>query len=683
MTHKKHSIRLKGLLLIAVLLGLMAADGRAGTPEYKYRIWIKGAVMAEPVSILRSKVPLGGDDPDLNKLCVVASQDAFDRKWYVEIDGTRYKVDDLKNHAVFKIAPFDRRDDLDLYTNRELKKLATELKISPVPDLRCLLLEGIRSRFRTKSRNSARTVLPENKWMKLAQRSIGFNDADGRELISGKQFFNILKNELGITILYNPTNPAITTHVEYYEHQGNKVIEIHPHLNLKPKPLAYATPSELVDKLLERVMSEEELWRPLVAWVENKKGLGMGADIWYQVYNKTRKRMAAFTAFAAQLYLDGMQMILLPGSGDVGLDILVAASEYDDGNKIGAAIILVGHAGDLIKAGKGVAVAFGSTFKAVYVEGSVRAIRRLVELLEFAKVKSVVGTLEFARRLVPALASCENLKGRGLLGRIFCFAEGTQIQTISGPRPIETLRDGDWVISYDESTGNLGLSKVYCPTMSVAEQVVELRIGDGKKTESVTCTPGHMFYALRPKDSGPTWMTAEDLAAGDKLLSGEGRQIKVVSKAVLDGTRRVYNFTSDGDFTYLVGSLGAIAHNTCYYENRKIVAMLMDKKVSEVPANVFVDFCVRAKFSKVGDSHLDKLDPGIVRRAVNKGLISNAGEQYKLFRLLDGLMVDIPGKKNSLVKNPELYNLENALRRVRPDVGLMRKGARHGTGGLH
>lgn len=86
-----------------------------------------------------------------------------------------------------------------------------------------------------------------------------------------------------------------------------------------------------------------------------------------------------------------------------------------------------------------------------------------------------------------------------------CFPAGT---SVCG-RPIEMLRVGDFVDTYDESTGSMRQGRVTALFSSVPSMLVRAFIGQ----RSVVCTPGHPFLTR----SG--WKVAAQLTAHDDVLS--------------------------------------------------------------------------------------------------------------------------------------------------------------------
>lgn len=86
-----------------------------------------------------------------------------------------------------------------------------------------------------------------------------------------------------------------------------------------------------------------------------------------------------------------------------------------------------------------------------------------------------------------------------------CFPAGTLV----GGRPIETLREGDFVPSYDEATKQLVQRRVVRTFCKKPASLVSVRLADGR---SITCTEEHPFLV----ESGE-WVPAKS-TAGHRVL---------------------------------------------------------------------------------------------------------------------------------------------------------------------
>ena len=145
-----------------------------------------------------------------------------------------------------------------------------------------------------------------------------------------------------------------------------------------------------------------------------------------------------------------------------------------------------------------------------------------------------------------------------------CFTAGTLIHTPAGDVPIETLRAGDTVSCFDQSTGIQTTETVEETFARTTTRLIHLTIGDA----TITATPEHPFMV-----TGLGWIHAADLHPGDHLvaatedLDGGQRTVTVDSIRVetLDEADAVtvYNVHVHTHHTYyvLAGDVAVLVHN--------------------------------------------------------------------------------------------------------------------------
>jgi hypothetical protein len=132
-----------------------------------------------------------------------------------------------------------------------------------------------------------------------------------------------------------------------------------------------------------------------------------------------------------------------------------------------------------------------------------------------------------------------------------CFAAGTLVQTLDGPRPIEQIRPADRVLSQDTATGALGFQPVLVAHHNPPCRTVRLTLEGG---EVLLPSIYHRFWI-----TGKGWVLARDLQAGDVLRKRGGR-------AKLAGVETgaevpVFNLTVAGHHTFFVGQGECLVHD--------------------------------------------------------------------------------------------------------------------------
>jgi Pretoxin HINT domain len=143
-------------------------------------------------------------------------------------------------------------------------------------------------------------------------------------------------------------------------------------------------------------------------------------------------------------------------------------------------------------------------------------------------------TVEF----VPVSAPLARGGGHGK-----CFAAGTPVATMTGPRPIESLKVGDVVLSQDTVTGVLSYQPIVGLHHNPPAETVRIRLND----ETIVSTPVHRFW--RP---GRGWAMARDLKPGDPIRTLGGRAEVVEIKP--ESVQPVFNVDVARNRNFFVGS---------------------------------------------------------------------------------------------------------------------------------
>jgi RHS repeat-associated protein len=136
---------------------------------------------------------------------------------------------------------------------------------------------------------------------------------------------------------------------------------------------------------------------------------------------------------------------------------------------------------------------------------------------------------------------------------IVCFTKGTLVYGKNDFIPIENIKIGDSVYSYNVEKNTVELSKVINTLNRKTQGLYEITAGK----ETIHVTAEHPFYVI-----GKGWVKAKDLQAGYVLKSSDNKAtvkvnaIKELSKAVT-----VYNMEVDGNHDYFVTSSTILVHN--------------------------------------------------------------------------------------------------------------------------
>jgi len=128
-----------------------------------------------------------------------------------------------------------------------------------------------------------------------------------------------------------------------------------------------------------------------------------------------------------------------------------------------------------------------------------------------------------------------------------CFLAGTEISLVGGlGLPIEEIKVGDLVISYNEKTKKLEPSIVLKTFKHQASQYLVIN-------QEIKVTADHPFYI------NDQWLKAGQIKIGDKLLREDGQATIVSAIEIKTGDFFVYNLEVDKNHNYF--AQGYLAHN--------------------------------------------------------------------------------------------------------------------------
>jgi len=136
-----------------------------------------------------------------------------------------------------------------------------------------------------------------------------------------------------------------------------------------------------------------------------------------------------------------------------------------------------------------------------------------------------------------------------------CFAAGTLVKTIDGPRSIESIQVGDRVLAQNTTSGDLAFQPVV--VIHKSEPAPTLRIA--LKDETIVATGIHRFW--KP---GKGWTMARELKPGDPLRVVGG--VVKVRSIEQDQTQPVYNLDVAESRNFFVGNTGLLAHDFSFVQ---------------------------------------------------------------------------------------------------------------------
>ncbi|WP_432951080.1 polymorphic toxin-type HINT domain-containing protein [Kribbella sp. CA-253562] len=123
------------------------------------------------------------------------------------------------------------------------------------------------------------------------------------------------------------------------------------------------------------------------------------------------------------------------------------------------------------------------------------------------------------------------------------------------------MKVGDQVAAGDPRTGESG-PRAVTHLWRHLDDLAQLQADAG----SVTTTPDHPFWNVTDRE----FQRADELDAGDRLLTAGGELVRVVGFASTSSHGAAFNLTVDDIHTYyvLVGKRSVLVHNTCPTDTR-------------------------------------------------------------------------------------------------------------------
>ena len=136
-----------------------------------------------------------------------------------------------------------------------------------------------------------------------------------------------------------------------------------------------------------------------------------------------------------------------------------------------------------------------------------------------------------------------------------CFAAGTSVHTVEGPRAIESIHVGDRVLSQNTSTGMLGFQPVVAVHRNKPAATLRVSIGG----ETIVATGIHRFWK-----ANKGWTMARELKPGDhvRMLGG----LATVRSIETGKIQPVYNLDVAQDRDFMVGTQGLLVHDFSFVQ---------------------------------------------------------------------------------------------------------------------
>ncbi len=136
-----------------------------------------------------------------------------------------------------------------------------------------------------------------------------------------------------------------------------------------------------------------------------------------------------------------------------------------------------------------------------------------------------------------------------------CFAAGTSVQTIDGPRPIEEIKVGDRLLTQDTTSGALSYQPALTVFHNPPAETLRIKVGG----EDVVATGIHRFWK-----AGKGWTMARELKVGDVIR-------RVGGTALVEGVepakkQPVFNLEVARGSDFFVGNSGVLVHDNSLVE---------------------------------------------------------------------------------------------------------------------
>ena len=133
-----------------------------------------------------------------------------------------------------------------------------------------------------------------------------------------------------------------------------------------------------------------------------------------------------------------------------------------------------------------------------------------------------------------------------------CFRAGTLVSSTNGFVPIEKIKIGDTVLSYNLEKSKIEQKKVENVFKQETQEIYELNTNNQK----IFVTAQHPFYV-----EGKGWVKVQYLQKGDMLKAKDDAQEKLLQIVLLKQKEIVYNIEVEGNHNYFITKSNIMVHN--------------------------------------------------------------------------------------------------------------------------
>ncbi|MFN3641164.1 MAG: Hint domain-containing protein, partial [Flavobacterium sp.] len=135
-----------------------------------------------------------------------------------------------------------------------------------------------------------------------------------------------------------------------------------------------------------------------------------------------------------------------------------------------------------------------------------------------------------------------------------CFLAGTLVKTENGHLPIEQIKAGDKVFTY-----NLEKKQTEINTVTrVYENVTQKYLKINTQNSSIEATGQHRFWI--PKQE--KWLMANELKTGMYFIDSKQNLVEIRDLQIIESEEKTYNLEIENNHNYFVGQDEILTHNT-------------------------------------------------------------------------------------------------------------------------